>query len=105
MYVLSYTDEPPIIGLFCALYFSTTMFLWKRKPKPDLSLSVKIHVALSREQPLEITVSASALKYYHEYHLLMIMARHYDKKVSLDNVNFMTGTNDVYTIEGKHLCS
>ena len=35
----------------------------------------------------------------------MITARHYDKKVSLDNVNFMTGTNDVYTIEGKRLCS
>ena len=35
----------------------------------------------------------------------MIMAWHYDKKVSLDNVNFMTGTNDVYIIEGKCLCS
>ncbi|KAL2052291.1 hypothetical protein ABVK25_007450 [Lepraria finkii] len=62
------------------------MFLWKRKPKPDLSFSVKIHVALSREQPFEITL-------------------HYDKKVGLDNVNFMTGTNDIYTIKEKHLCS
>ncbi|KAK3178593.1 hypothetical protein OEA41_000730 [Lepraria neglecta] len=33
------------------------------------------------------------------------MARHYDKKVSLDNVNFMTGTDDVCTIEGKRLYS
>lgn len=33
------------------------------------------------------------------------MARHYDKKVSLDNVNFMTGTNDIYTIKEKKLCS